>query len=475
MSEISSDKSKNDLWSSTLYILIVLATGIFMTTLDTFIFAPSLPTIVVNFKTSLDWVAWTMTIYLLVVTAVMPLGGKLSDLFGRKKIFIAGITFFTIGSILSSLSWDIYSLIAFRAVQALGGALVMPASMSMVNNSTDKDKRGKTLGILMATSAVALIIGPNLGGYLIQNFGWRSVFLINIPIGILTILMALKLHEHHSVENGIEKPHIDVIGSLLLVGGLASALLGIIRLGTLPLTDITVFPLFITGLFMGILLYFHEKRVSEPILDIPTIMRGNVLSLCLSSLLLFSSFSCVIMYVPSFAQLVLNMNVQDSGMILTSLPVMLIVSGILGGVLIDRFGAKVVLLLGTLITSAGLLGLALSTHNPLSVVIPLAILGLGLGGCMSAFQIIIMSFMPEGKTGSGSGILSTFQNIGTTIGSLIGGFFLIAVSSGAVTYDIAFKNIFWFGWGMSILSALLIVYMIVRHSGNSGNPPGNPS
>ena len=357
-------------------------------------------------------------------------------------------------------------------MQAIGGALVMPASMSLVNNSTAKENQGKTLGILMATSAVALIIGPNLGGYLIQNFSWRSVFLINIPIGILTILMALKLQERHSVENCIEKPHIDVIGSILLVGGLASALLGIIRLGILPLTDISVFPLFITGLLLGIVLYFHEQRVSEPILDIPTIMRGNVLSLCLSSLLLSTSFSSVIMYVPSFAQLVLNMNVQDSGMILTSLPVMLIVSGILGGVLIDRFGAKTVLLLGTLITSAGLFGMTLSTHNPTHVIIALAVMGLGLGGCMSAFQIIIMSFMPEGKTGSGSGIMSTFQNIGTTIGSLIGGFFLIAVSGGAVTYDVAFKNIFMFGLGMSILSTLLIAYMIMRYYRNSANSPG---
>lgn len=465
------NETKKDIWSSTYYILIVLAAGIFMTSLDTFIFSPALPTIVVSFRTSPDWVAWTMTIYMLFFTAIMPLGGKLSDLFGRKRVFIIGITFFTIGSLLSSLSWNIYSLIVFRAVQAIGGGLVMPASMSMMNSSTPEEQRGKMLGILMSIASVALIIGPNLGGYLIQHFGWEAVFYVNIPIGILTILMALKIHESHCSE----KPHIDVIGSILLVGGLASILLGIIRLETLPLTNITVFPFFIVGLFVGALLVFHEQRVSEPILDIPTIVRGDVLSLCLAALLLSVSLGCAIMYVPSFAQLVLKMDVQDSGMILSSLSVALIVSAILGGVLIDRFGAKAVLLLGTFVSSAGLFGLAQYANNSPSVVVALAIMGLGLGGGMSAFQILIMSFMSEGKTGTGSGILNTFQNTGNTLGSLIGGFFLVAASSRVVTYEIAFKNIFWFGLGMSIISTLLIAYMIVRYYVRPGTSPGIPT
>ena len=210
--EIINNKFKKGSGGSPNFILFVLSLGVFITALASFVFSPALPTIANSLHTSLDLVTWVVTIYILLLAAITPLSGKLSDRFGRKKIYITGVAIFTLGSIACGFSWDIYSLIAFRGMQAIGAALVLPAAIAEVGTSS-KENAGKMMGLLLAMSAFAMIIGPNLGGYLIQNFGWRTIFYFNIPIGILAILLsAWKFSENY----GKTKQHIDIIGSLLL-------------------------------------------------------------------------------------------------------------------------------------------------------------------------------------------------------------------------------------------------------------------
>ncbi len=187
--------TRKSVWASPYLLLLVLALGVFITALDSYIFVPALPTIVKDLNTSLDWVTWTMTIFMLFMTATFPLAGKLSDIYGRKRMYIIGVGIFTLGSLLSSIAWDIYSLIAFRGLQAIGAGLVFPAAIAAMNSATPEGKKGKTMGALMAMAAVAMIIGPNLGGYFIQHFGWRTVFYINIPLGILAILLMARFEE----------------------------------------------------------------------------------------------------------------------------------------------------------------------------------------------------------------------------------------------------------------------------------------
>jgi hypothetical protein len=139
-------------------VFMNIALGIFMTAIDSYIFVPALPTIVRDMNTSLDWVSWTMTIFMLFMTAIMPLAGKLSDIYGRKKVYMAGIAIFTLGSLASSLSWDIYSLIAFRGIQAIGAGLVFPAAIAALNSAAPEDKKGKTMGLMMAMAAVSVVL-----------------------------------------------------------------------------------------------------------------------------------------------------------------------------------------------------------------------------------------------------------------------------------------------------------------------------
>ncbi len=457
MTENITTGTRKSIRTSPYFLMLVLALGVFMTAIDSYIFVPALPTIVSDLDTSFEWVTWTMTIFMLFYAAIMPLAGKLSDIYGRKRIYIVGVGIFTLGSLLSSISWDIYTLIAFRAMQALGAGIVLPAAISAMESATTKDNKGKTMGALMAMAAVAMIIGPNLGGYFIEHFGWRTVFYINIPLGILAILLMLRFEESF----GENKQGIDVIGSLLLTGSLAGLILGLTRLETLPFSDITVFPFFGACGLLGILLILFERHTAHPILDIPLIMRGDVLSLNLAQMAVNVCMGCAMIYVPSFAQMILHMNVQDSGTILTPMSVSLMAGAIVGGVLLARYGAKIMLLLGCIAASGAVFYLAGYVVVSTTLAISLAGLGVGLGLGMGAFQLIMLSYMPESEKGTGTGILNTFKNVGSTVGSVIGGFVLADATRQAITFDQAFHEVFWIGFAMAAVSVIFVICLIV--------------
>jgi EmrB/QacA subfamily drug resistance transporter len=470
MGEYTTDKTnKKGIGETPFFVMIVLALGVFMTGIDAYIFIPALPTLIKDLNTSFELVSWT--VLMLFMTAIMPLAGKLSDVFGRKRLYIIGVATFITGSFAASFSWDIYSLIVSMAIQGIGAGIVLPSAISTMNDSAPVDQRGKTMGVLMAMSSLAMIIGPNIGGFLIQNFGWRTIFYVNIPIGILAIILAFKFKESHGETN----PHIDYMGSLLLIGSIATMLLALVRVQTLPLTDITVLPLFIASIVLFISLIKYEKRVSEPILDIPLLKKSKILSLniaiLLSGLATFTAFT----YVPTFAQLVLNTNVQNSGLLLTPLSVTVLITAILGGVLLDKFGAKRMLLLGSPVLSAGLFWLAYCVTDSISLSIALILIGIGMGFTTSAFQVLMMSFIPRNEEGTGVGVLNTFKGIGGTIGPIAGSFFLGAALSGTITYSHAFSNLFMFGTVVSIIAMILLIIVVIMDKTDESISNGSES
>ncbi len=454
MSKNVTEKSKNSLFASPYFVLVVLMLGALMMYLDMYIFSPALVTIVKDFHTSYDMVALVTTVYLLVATAIMPLAGKLSDIYGRKRIFIVGVFFFTAGSLLSSLSWNIYSLIAFRCIQAIGGGIIMPSALAAMSSSAPPDKIGKTLGALMSMSALAMVFGPNIGGYFIQHFGWRSIFYINIPIGVLTILLALTFKESY----GEARRHIDYVGSVLLAGGLAALVLGLNRVESLPLMDITVWPLFVVTVLLGLLLYWYERRTPEPVLDMNVLLKGDFLALNVALMLVFFCFLSVVIYVPTFAQTVLNMGVQDSGTIMTPLSITMFISGIGGGIVLDRIGPKITLLASGLIMIVAMLMMTYYVSDAVTLTEALILIGLSVGAGISAFNVAVLMVSPGTERGISMGIMTTFRGIGSLIPPVVGAYFLNDAQRHTVTFGHAFNNLYLTTIIAMVLSLLLIAY-----------------
>ena len=457
MCEFSKTKSKNFIFESPYYKLVVLALGVFMMGMDVYIFSPALVTIVKYFNTSYNWVTWTITVYLLFSTAIMPLGGKLADIYGRKKIFIIGISFFTVGSLLSSLSWNIYSLVVFRAIQAIGGGIIVPSALSAMSSYAPKDKQGKTMGVLMSASVIATIIGPNIGGFLIENFGWRTIFYINIPIGILTIILTLQFSETYSQE----KHNIDVFGTILLGLALISMLLGLIGLETLSFYDLQEFPNFVIGILLLLVLIVYENHVSDPLLNLHLLSRKEIFGLNIAFLLTFTATSCTAMFVPSFVQLVLKSGVQVSGTILTPYTVTIFIMSILGGILIDKIGTRSILLIGLLIASIGFFLMANYVSNYTNLILVLLIVAVGWGMSSGAFQVRVLIAAPESEKGSSSAILNTFKGIGGMITPIIGGYFLTNTANKVYTINTAFSAIFMIASVLLLVADLLLILITI--------------
>ncbi len=221
---------------------------------------------------------------------------------------------------------------------------------------------------------------------------------------------------------------------------LAALVLGLNRLESLPLTDVTVFPLFVGSLVLGLFLYWYETRTPEPILDMKVLLKGDVLSLNLAIMMVFFGMMCAMMFVSTFAQTVLQMGIQDSGTILTPLSVAMFIGGISGGILLDKIGHKPMLLAGGLILTVAMFGLAYYVNDATSLAVALVIIGLGMGMGMGAFNVALLAVTPGTEKGISMGIMSTFRGIGGMIAPVIGGYFLNEALDKNVTFGQAFTE-----------------------------------
>jgi MFS family permease len=327
-----------------------------------------------------------------------------------------------------------------------------------MSSAAPPEKLGKTMGALMSASALAMVVGPNVGGFFIEHFGWRSVFYINLPIGIIAILLAFMFRESY----GEARRHIDFGGAALLAGGLAALVLGLNQLESLPLTDIAVFPFFLAALLAGVLLYLYEKRTPEPILDMKVLLKGDFLSLNLAMMLLFFGMMCAMMYVSTFAQTALNMGVQDSGTILTPLSVSMFIAGIIGGIVLDRIGARPMLLLSGLLMIVAMLGMTYYVTDATTLAEILVVIGLGMGAGMGAFNVALLMVTPGTERGISMGIMTTFRGVGGLIAPVVGGYFINEALHKTVTYGQAFTNLYMTATAVVALSFLLMAYFVFR-------------
>ncbi len=402
-------------------ILIGVMLGMLLAALDQTIVGTALPHIVASLG-GLDHYAWVVTAYLLASTVSIPIWGKLSDIYGRRTFFILGMVIFLAGSALAGTSQNMTELIIYRGIQGLGAGAMMPIAMAIIGDLFPPAERGKWQGLIVAVFGLASIVGPTLGGWITDNWGWRWVFYVNMPVGILAILTA-----------GIVMPKlvtgrkhlIDYLGVVTLVAGSVPFLLAFSWAGTqYAWGSWQIISLFAFSIVMLTIFVFVEMRAVEPIIS-PQLFKNSIFSVSTIAMFLVSAgmFGAII-YLPLFVQGVLGNTATDSGLVLTPMMLGFMFSSIVGGQLLSRTGRyKLLAMAGFIIAAVGMFTLSRMTPETSQgeVVRNMIITGLGMGVMMSLFTIVVQNAFPYRQLGEVTASLTFFRSIGSTVGVAVMG------------------------------------------------------
>ncbi len=414
-------------WGDTLsrrrigFVLASVMLGMLLSALDQTVVGTAMPRIVTDLN-GFEHYVWVTTGYLLATAASMPIWGKLSDAYGRKRFYALGMAIFVVGSALCGQAHSMTALIAFRTVQGLGAGAMMPISQAIVGDIFPPAQRAKFMGILMSVFGLAMIVGPLLGGWITDNFSWRWVFYVNLPVGIVAIAFCLVALPGHVT---LRKHHLDYGGSALLVAAAVPLLLGFTWAGTTyPWLSWEVIGAWVFSAVAWVAFFYWEMRAKEPVIN-PRLFTNRVFTISsAASTLQSAAMFGAIMFVPLFVQVVQGHSATNSGTILMPMMLAAIVSSIGAGQLMARTGRyKVLVVCGFVAVALGAYLLSRMTMNASYRTLGLdtAVMGLGLGVAMSAFTSIVQNQYPVHRLGEVSASLQFFRIIGSTIGLAIFG------------------------------------------------------
>ena len=411
-----------------LEILGAVLLALFLGALDQTVVSTAMPQILTDLNGSALY-TWVVTIYLLTSTITVPFYGKLSDLFGRKPLLMFGISVFLIGSALSGLSQTMEQLIIFRGLQGIGAGALFPISLAVIGDLFSPQERGRYQGLFGAVFGLSFILGPAIGGLLTDYASWHWVFFVNIPIGIISLIVIWRLLP--TVRRPDADRNIDFLGggvfavaiSFLLVGltnksGLSSA--GIPN----EWTDFTVGGFLLIALVLSAIFLFIESRAKEPIVPLSLWRDRTYASSIVSTFLISFGFFGAIIFLPRWFQVVRGESATLSGYLLFPLLIGLIGSSIVSGIIVSRTGRyKVLVMSGIAIMAIGLVlmhQLTATTEYP-AMFLWMFVTGVGIGPTLSVFTIIVQNAVPFSMLGVATSNLTFFRQIGGTVGLAIAG------------------------------------------------------
>lgn len=373
------------------------------------------------FGTDLSTAQWLISIYLLTISSLLLFFGRLGDISGYKRIYTTGLLGFTITSGLCTLSYffnSIYILILLRAIQGVTAAMMMSVPHAIITSAFPSSERGRALGINAISISLGLAIGPSLGGFIANSFGWQFIFLINVPIGILGIILAQRVIPEIKGEGG----RIDIPGALFAFLFLFSSLFLINRFRDFTMNTRTI--ALITIAFLSILAFLRqERRTPTPILNLSLFQNINFSLANVSALFNFMAQYFIVTLLPSYLGRILNLPQNRVGLIMTSFPLAVLIIAPFAGILSDRIGTKFLAAGGAFLCAFGLSLMAtLSPSSSLtSIILRLIIFGIGTGVFQSPNMSLAMGSVPRVHMGTASGIIATVRNLGMVLGIAIGG------------------------------------------------------
>jgi EmrB/QacA subfamily drug resistance transporter len=413
-----------------LRILFAVMVGIFLAALDQTIVGTALPRIITDLQGN-DLYTWAFTAYLITATISGPLYGKLSDLFGRRPIFLIGIGIFLLGSLLAGLAQSMPWLIAARGVQGLGAGALFPIALAVIGDIFAPSERGKYQGLFGAVFGLSILVGPAVGGLITDTIGWHWVFMVNLPIGALVIYLVWRYLPQYSP--GGERPSIDYVGAGLFAGALVPILVGLQNKQSAEWTDAGVGGLIALGLLIGAAFVWWESRAAEPIVPL-SLFRNRSFTISVSAVFLAAfGFFAAVVFLPRWFQVVAGTSATESGYQILPLLGGLIVSAVVSGQIVARTGRYKWLIFSALVVMA--VGLFTLTNLRADTPIPVLwawmfITGLGVGPTFAVFTLIVQNNVPVERLGTATSNLTFFQQVGGTVGlSITGTIFASAMTT----------------------------------------------
>jgi len=403
------------------WTLGALCFALFMIMLDNTVVNVALPAIQADLRISTAELEWTVTAYALTFATLLLTGGKLGDLFGRRMIFTIGLAVFTVSSLFCGLSGSAPELIGARAVQGVGAALMMPSTLSIISATFDVRERGTAIGIWAGVSAVALAIGPLLGGIITEHISWNWIFYVNVPIGVAAVLASIFVVPES--KDTSRQQRLDLPGLITSGVGLLSLVYALIEANQYGWTSGRILGLFVVAAVSLIGFVLLETHQRLPMLDLSLFRSGTFAGANLVAILVTLAMFGIFVFFPIYMQTWLGWSPIQAGAALLPWTVMIVIFAPIAGKLSDRVGSRWLIAGGmTTVAACCLLLSTVDLSSSFWNLLPAFILGgLGMSFVMTPMSAAVMGAAPVAKAGVASGVLNTFRQVGVALGIAITG------------------------------------------------------
>ena len=459
---VESGREDQGVGTRAILVFVVVSLALLMSSIGATVVAVGLPAMMDGLNTSLVWIGWVITGYTLTQAIVMPVAGKLTDEFGQKPLFLGCVVLFTVGSLLCTIAPNVYLMIVFRVLQALGGGAFMPSATSIIADVFGPRYRATAIGLFTSVFPIGGIIGPNVGGWVIDSFGWRAMFAINVPIGILILALGIFLLPRS--RRGTSSRRVDSVGIVTFALGLTAVMYGMTVWGNNISFNAQVAIWVAGGLAALVYFIYHESRTRDPMIEIRLLRERAFFAANLYNFMhgamVFGFFS----FIPLYATVEYAMSAGRAGLVLTPRAILMILFSTLGSFTLSRTGYRAPMIAGLVLNSIGLLLMSQSWHQPeilgytmsdtvlLSILVGITGIGVGIGS--PAANNAALDLMPE-AVGRISGLRGMFRSVGGVLSTSIIVLILAHYQNRAEGLSDIFLVL-----GFLILLAIPVVFMI---------------
>lgn len=398
------------------WTLGAMCLALFMVMLDNTVVNVALPSIQSDLGTSISGLEWIVNGYTLSFAVLLAVGGRIGDIFGRRRAFIFGVIIFTLASTTAGFAPSNFALVASRVLQGIGAAFMMPGTLSIITDAFPAHERGKAIGTWAGVSALALAIGPVLGGFLVEQVSWRAIFYINLPVGVLAVLAALfVVRESRDTTVGRK---VDYLGVGILTVSLTALVLALIEGNSWGWDSTAVLALIAVSIISLITFVFTENRVTAPIIEFGLFKSRNFIGSVITAFIISFAMMGVFFFLALYMQNILGYSALEAGVRFLPTTLVIMVFSPISGRLVDRIGPRWLIVTGMAMIALSLYMFStIDNGTTFADLLPgFLILGAGIGLTMSPMSTAAMNAVPKTKAGVASGVLSMFRMVGGTFG-----------------------------------------------------------